>query len=110
MKKLKFNYRGKKIELDAKICLDVFSQGLGLMFGFRRKPLLFVWKKSSLRKIHSFFCKPFVAIWFLGNEIIDVKIINDWKFSIKPREKFDRLLEVPSDCREFYLFTDGRKV
>ncbi len=108
--KFKFNYHGRKAEIDVKICNNFFSQFRGLMFRENSKPLLFIFKKSAKQAIHSFFCKPFYAVWFDNKKIIDEKMIDRWRFWITPAGKFDRLLEIPSGCREFLFFADGRKV
>jgi len=110
VKKFKFNYQGKTKEIDAEICDSILSQARGLMFRRKSKPLLFIFNSKKRRAIHSFFCKPFVAVWFNDSKIIDIKIIRKWKLSIKPAEKFDKLLEIPSENKEFDIFSDGRKV
>lgn len=104
--KFSFIYKGKKISIEVEECKSVFQKARGLMFRKKSKPLLFVFKKPVKTSIHSFFCKPFVAIWFDGNRIIDVEIVKNWKFSIKPRKKFDRLLEIPSSDDNFFKFID----
>ncbi len=73
------------------------------------KPLLFVFKNARRRVIHSFFCLPFVAIWFNGNKVVDVKLIRNWKLSIKPKENSDKLLEIPSNDSAFVQFLDDAK-
>jgi len=73
------------------------------MFKKNSLPLLFVFKNLKIRGIHSFFCRPFIAIWFNEDEIVDVKVIRRWKPFIYPKEKFDKLLEIP-------LFVDEEKV
>jgi len=105
MKTTKIKLKGKVI--DAEVCESILSQARGLMFKKNSKPLLFVFKTARRRAIHSFFCIPFVAVWFNGDKIIDVKQVFSWKFSVKPREKFDRLLEIPSNNRSYLMFTDG---
>lgn len=102
-----FIYKNRKFDLDVVVCDNVLSQARGLMFKKKSKPLLFIFKKSKRRAIHSFFCLPFIAIWFNGNEIIDVKFISTRKLSIKPKEKFDKLLEIPSNEFSFRHFLDG---
>ena len=104
--KFKFKYKGKEINLDVKECKNIFSQTRGLMFKKNSKPLLFIFKTAKKRAIHSFFCKPFFAIWFENNKIVDVKIVRNWKFSIKPAERFDKLLEIPEGDVTFKRFLD----
>ncbi len=96
-----FNYHNKKIELDVELCKEIFSQGRGLMFRKKSKPLLFVFKTKKRRAIHSFFCKEFYAIWLDGDKIVDEKLVKPWIVSIKPKEKFDRLLEIPTNTETF---------
>ena len=62
---MKIKVKGKIIE--AKVCNNIFQQARGLMFKKNSKPLLFVFKNYKKRAIHSFFCKPFIAIWFNNN-------------------------------------------
>ncbi len=106
----KFSYRGAEKNIDVRICKDVLSQARGLMFREKSKPLLFIFKKVGMRSIHSFFCKPFIAIWFDGDRVVDVKVVRKWKFSIKPSEKFDKLLEIPNNDVTFREFLDGEKL
>ena len=105
----RFKYKGKNIKLDVEKYDNIFSQARGLMFRKQSKPLLFIFKKSKKRIIHSFFCKPFFAIWFNKGSIIDAKLINPWRFSIKPKGKFNHLLEVLINDPNFLLFADGKR-
>ena len=103
--------RDKKISLKVKLCNTFFSQISGLMFKKNSLPLLFIFKKPKKISIHSFFCKKFIAIWFLGDTIVDMKIINSNKFSINSKNKFDKLLEIPSNnpkFKEIINFIDER--
>ena len=107
----KFNYQGKKFKIDVKECKNVLSKVSGLMFRNNSKPLLFYFGKPRRYRIHSFFCKPFVGIWFDGENIIDVKKIRPWIFWIQPRKKFDKLLEIPVNSEYFSVFSDeGRNI
>src|SRR3989344_3488609 len=107
VKKFKFNYQGENKEINAEICDNILSKARGLMFRRKSKPLLFIFNSKKLRTIHSFFCKPFVAVWFNDSKIIDIKILRKWRLNIKPVEKFDKLLEIPSENKEFDIFSDG---
>ena len=84
----------KKISLKVRLCNTFFSQISGLMFKKNSLPLLFIFKKPKKISIHSFFCKKFIAIWFLGDTIVDMRIINS-------KNKFDKLLEIPSNNHKF---------
>jgi len=102
----KFKYKNKKYSIDVNLCRDIFSQAKGLMFRKKSKPLLFIFKNKKRRAIHSFFCLPFIAIWFDGERIIEVRRVMPWKISVKPKEKFNRLLEIPSNDVTFKEFLD----
>ncbi len=108
--KFKFNFKNKNFELDVKECRTIFSKISGLMFKKNSKPLLFVFKRPTKQPIHSFFCLPFVVIWFDKERVVDVKLIKNKKVSIKPKEKFDKLLEIPSNSEVFSEFTDERNL
>ena len=104
--KFNFKYKEREKSIDVKICDNILSQARGLMFRRESKPLLFVFKSKKKRAIHSFFCKPFIAIWFDGDRIIEIKKIDNWRFSIKPKEKFDKLLEILVDDVTLKEFLD----
>lgn len=109
--KFKFNYRNEKREIDVKIRDSVFSKARGLMFRRKSKPLLFIFNKPTRQPIHSFFCKPFYAIWFDGDKIIDERLVEGWRIGIKPRgsAKFDRLLEIPTEIDDFMFLRERFK-
>jgi uncharacterized membrane protein (UPF0127 family) len=96
--------------MDVKECRSILSQARGLIFKEKSKPLFFIFKNKKRRAIHSFFCIPFIAIWFDEGKIVDVKLINSWKFSIKPKYRFDKLLEIPSNDVTFKEFIDEEKI
>ncbi len=130
MVKFNFKYRGKKISLDVEECRSIIQKTRGLMFRKKSKPLLFIFKYPNRSAIHSFFCVPFIAIWFddtknfskknfgvsktksfEDNKIVDIKYVKPWRNYIRPRNKFNKFLEIPIGNREFKLFSDElRKV
>jgi len=103
MVKFSFKYKGKEFNLDVLECKSIFSRAWGLMFRKKGKPLLFIFPRKNLQPIHSFFCKTFFAIWFFDDKIIDAKIVKPWKFSIIPKSKFNKLLEIPCFDSSFFL-------
>jgi uncharacterized membrane protein (UPF0127 family) len=110
--KFSFNFKGKKIVVkDYAICNNLFSKGRGLMFRSKRysKPLLFVFSKPGRYAIHSFFCRKFIAVWMFSDgrkiKIVDEKIVNPFKASVIPSEKFNLLLEIPL---RYFEFADGK--
>lgn len=98
LKKVSFNYKGKKINVDAKACgyLEKIS---GLMFKSRKKAeaLLFEFEKPVNIRIHSFFVFfPFVAIWLdEKNNVTELKEVRPFTLSVKTREPFLKFVEVP---------------
>jgi len=89
----KIRLKGKVIE--AEVCDTIWKKARGLMFRKNSMPLLFVFNHPTHQSIHSFFCKPFRAIWLNKGEIIDEKIVQPFSFSVKPRELFTELVEIP---------------
>ena len=108
--KFNFIYKKRKFSLDVEVCDDVLSQARGLMFKEKSKPLLFIFKNKKRKAIHSLFCIPFIAVWFDEERIIEIKNVNSWKFLIKPKYKFNKLLEIPSNDVTFKEFIDEEKI
>ena len=107
--KFSFNYKKKNFNIDVIECRSISSRFSGLMFRKKSKPLLFIYKKPVQESIHSFFCKPFIAVWFYKDKIIDVKIVDPWKINIKPKDKFDKLLEIPISDSNFHRIIDVKR-
>ena len=85
----------KKKTINVKICDTLLKKSLGLIFKKNSPPLLFIFNKNKTLSIHSFFCKPFKAIW-LDDKMHTTKIydINSWKLNISGKGKY--LLEIPT--------------
>ena len=94
IKKIKYKINGKPHEIRAAIYDTPWLKFTGLMFKKSSPPLLFVFEKNKRLEIHSFFCKPFRAIWLddkmNSTKVIDVK---NWRPSISGKGKY--LLEIP---------------
>lgn len=91
-------FRGKKYLIkNYQVCSSFFSKTRGLMFRSSsfKTPLLFIFKKPCRESIHSFFCRKFIGVWMLNNKILEIKLVEPYKFSIVPKEKFNYLLEIP---------------
>ncbi len=101
----KFNLNGQAITVkNARVCADFFSKMRGLMFRANPKPLIFIFKKPNLMRIHSFFVfQKFLAVWMLHGKVIDAKIIKPWRISVAPKQKFDTLLELPLTTSSGFL-------
>jgi len=87
--------KGKKKIIECEECKSFFSKARGLMFRKNPKPLIFNFKKPTKMVIHSFFCKPFIAVWLKKGKVIERKKVKPFSFSVRPREKYDCLVELP---------------
>ncbi len=97
-KKIKLNFKKQEFVIDLKVC-NCFEKFSGLMFKKRGKAqaLLFEFKKPTNIRIHSLFVFfPFVAIWLDDkNEIIDLKVVKSFNFSVSSDKFFYKLVEIP---------------
>ena len=109
LKKFNFKYKGKKYEVEVKECKSILQKTSGLMFRKNSLALLFVYKRLVREPIHSFFCIPFIAIWFDGDKVVDVQFVKGWKLNIKPKQKFDKFLEIPENSEIFPEILDGKE-
>ena len=98
LKTIAYFVNGKRETIGVKILDTITSKARGLMFRKRSPPLLFIFNKNKTIQIHSFFCKPFRAIWLDEKmnvtKIVDVK---NWKLNISGKGKF--LLEIPASLK-----------
>jgi len=94
-KKVGFRYKGREIAFDA-VEMNGINKALGLMI--YDEVLLFRFSKGK-RAIHSFFCKPFVAVWLLEGKVVEIRRINSWETSITPVKEFDMLIEIPINSK-----------
>jgi len=79
---MKTKYQIEDLE-KAKPCKSFFSKLRGLMFKKNSPPLLFIFNKEKTLTIHSFFCKPFTAIWLDKNKkATKIKKVQPWKCAI----------------------------
>ncbi len=95
--KLRLKFSGKSIELEVKRT-NLFSKFFGLMFrSSETENLLFDFGKDCKIKIHSLFVFfPFLIIWLNGkNEVVEYKIVKPFRFSVSPKTKFRKFVEVP---------------
>ncbi len=85
-----------KKTLNVELCDNTWKKFRGLMFRKNSPPLLFIFSKERDLTIHSFFCKPFIAIWLDGKMRVNKKLeIKKWMPHISGYGKY--LLEVPLD-------------
>jgi len=94
LKKITYYIEGKKKTIEVQLCDTPIKKFMGLMFKKNSPPLLFVFNKNKKLSIHSFFCKPFRAIWLdekmHSASFIDVK---KWKPNFSGKGKY--ILEIP---------------
>ena len=99
--KLTFTHKNKKINLEVKQVN--YLNPRGLMFRKRKNAptLLFEFKRPVNLAIHSYFVFfSFWAIWLdKNNNIIDARLVNPWKFHIKPKKPFYKLIEIPTNSK-----------
>jgi uncharacterized membrane protein (UPF0127 family) len=94
--KLQINYKRKRIRIkNVKRCVGI-NRFIGLMFKNRStNALLFEFSSLTNVKIHSLFCKPFIAIWLdKNNTVTEIRVINHIGI-YSPKTKFFKLLELP---------------
>jgi uncharacterized membrane protein (UPF0127 family) len=95
LKNITYKIKNKPHKIKAKPLTTIIQKARGLMFKNNSSPLLFVFNKNKTLSIHSFFCKPFRAIWLdekmQATKIVDVK---NWKLNISGKGKY--LLEIPT--------------
>jgi uncharacterized membrane protein (UPF0127 family) len=94
MKKIIYSINGKEKNIKVKLCDTPWKKFTGLMFKKSSTPLLFTFNKNKNLSIHSFFCKPFRAIW-LDEKMCATKILNVKKWRPKFCGKGKYLLEIP---------------
>jgi uncharacterized membrane protein (UPF0127 family) len=105
LKTFQLNHKNKTLNIKIKPLKTPIQKTLGLMFKKNSPPLLFIFKKPTRQPIHSFFCKPFIAIWLnKKNQIIEIKKVKPNQLSIKPKQKFTKLLEIPENNPNFKKF------
>ncbi|VVB79633.1 putative ACR [uncultured archaeon] len=86
--------KGKKTKISVEVCDTVWKKTRGLMFRKNSSPLLFIFDKNQDITIHSFFCKPFKALWLDDKKRV-VKIIDVKNWAPYFSEYGRYLLEIP---------------
>ncbi len=99
LKKITYFIDGKIKTIKVEICDTLLKKFIGLMFKKKSPPLFFTFNKNKKLSIHSFFCKPFKAVWLddkmRATKFTDVK---NWKFNISGRGKY--ILEIPAPLKD----------
>ncbi len=104
-KKVSFTFKGRKFSVDARKC-SVFSTGL-MFRSSNTWPCLFEFDSPSKFKITSIFVfYYFAAIWLDDkNKVLDIKIVSPFTFEISSKARFNKLLEIPSDDKNFKILS-----
>jgi uncharacterized membrane protein (UPF0127 family) len=85
---------GKKKIIEVEVCDTIWKKFLGLMFRKNSPALLFLFDKNQSITIHSFFCKPFKAIWLDDKKrVVKTIDVRNWKPYFSCHGKY--LLEIP---------------
>lgn len=97
MKSIKVGFKGKKIVINTR---ELSYSGMfgGLMFKSKdSENLLFDY--PGIWGIHSLFVFfPFLALWLDDkNNVIEHKLVKPFSFYVKPKRKFAKLIEIPSN-------------
>jgi uncharacterized membrane protein (UPF0127 family) len=93
-KKITYYVDGKKHQIKAEMCDTILKKARGLMFRKNPKPLLFIFNKEKNLPIHSFFCKPFTAIW-LDKNMNSTRVIDAVPNKLNYSGNGKYLLEIP---------------
>ncbi|MBU3912636.1 MAG: hypothetical protein KKB21_05200 [Nanoarchaeota archaeon] len=92
--KAKIKINGKIAEVENLKKVSWLGKFTGLMFRKNSQALMFKFARGR-NAIHSLFCFPFIAVWFLDGRVVDYKIVEPWKLSLAPESEFDTLIEIP---------------
>ena len=110
-----FSKHNNKFSIDIKK-VGLISKGFGLMFRSKStENLLFDFGKEvsiSITSVFVFF--PFLAIWLDGkNKIIESRLVRPFELSIKPKQPFRKIIEIPLNSKNkelIELLVDKRKI
>ncbi len=110
---MKIYYKNNEISINAKK-LSFFGRVIGLMFKLhpeKTENLLFDFGKKVSFPIHSWFVFfKFMAVWMdKNNRVIEWKIVKPFRFSVRPKIPFNKLIEMPlnNKNREIISFFVG---
>lgn len=114
-KKIKIKFRDKYLNIFASE-VSFLGKFFGLMFRSKNtNNLLFEFSKDAAVSMHSLFVFfPFLAVWLDGkNNVIEYKIVKPFTLYIKPKKRFDKILEFPINRKNnkiIKFFVGRRKV
>jgi uncharacterized membrane protein (UPF0127 family) len=81
---------------DAKLCKNIFSKTLGLMFSRKIRPLIFIFKKEKIIPLHMFFVFYSIDVLFLNKNKIVIEIKGNFRpFTFyTPKNKVQYIIEL----------------
>ncbi len=100
--KAKIRINDLEIVIDGLKKVSGIGKYTGLMFRKNSPALLFEFGSGRMA-IHSFFCRPFIAVWISKGKVVEYKIVRGWRPFIAPKRDFDRLIEIPLNEKYSHL-------
>jgi uncharacterized protein len=96
---IKNSTRNVIISRNAKLCRNIFSKTLGLMFSRKNKSLIFIFKEKKIVPLHMFFVFYPIDVLFLDENKTVVEIKENFKpFSFyTPRNTSKYVIELSKD-------------
>jgi len=87
------------ISKNAKICNNIFSKSLGLMFSRKQKTLIFIFNKEKINPLHMYFVFYPIDVLFLDKSKIIVEMKENFApFSFyNPKNKSKYIIELPKN-------------
>ena len=84
---------------NAKLCKDIFSRALGLMFSTKVKSLIFVFEKEIIVYLHMFFVFYPIDVLFLNKNKVVIEMKENFApFSFySPKNKSNYVIEIPKN-------------
>ena len=101
-----------KNSIEAAACASYISRAIGLMFAPKPKPLLFIFSKEGIYKLHMWFVFFPIDVVFMdkGKKVIEIKE-NFKPFTFyNPKRKAKYILELPKGGIKIYKIKVGTRL
>lgn len=98
---MKLYFKNKNIDVDVKK-LSLVGKFIGLMFKNKEYGnLLFEFNSKNNISLHSYFVFfDFLVLWIDDkNKVVDYRVVKPFKFSVKSKKKFKKIVEIPLNNR-----------
>ena len=114
MEKIRVGFGNKKFDVEVKR-LSFLGYGIGLTFKTKNTCNLlfdldtrFIPEKWAITSYFVFF--PFLALWLdEKNKVVEWKIVKPFTFSVEPKKKFSKLIEIPLNKRNKKIISIFRR-